>query len=256
MRYAESKTTLSQFGAIKRAVSYRRVSTDEQAEQGTSLASQKKSNYAYAEKNGLKIVADFYDDYTGSSLDRPGLTKARGWLAARKADALIVYDSDRLSREPLHYMLLRDEFNDLGIELHYTQRGRIDLEDDGQMMIEDLQGRFAHQWKKKIVKLTTNGRREKAENGKVMLVRPPYGYTIHKDVDTLSNGKIIVTNRRLVIEPTEAEVIDLIYRLYVVDDYSIRAIAQYLTEKGYKTRGDKNAKYQKKRKPGNGDNRP
>lgn len=234
----------------KRAILYARVSTDEQAATGTSLSSQKSNGYAYAKKNDLEIVSIFSDDFTGSSLNRPGLTKAREWLATGKADALIVYDSDRLSREPLHYMILRDEFNELGIELHYSQRGRIDLKDDGQMIIEDIQGRFAYKWKKKIVELTTNGRREKSKKGNIMLVRAPYGYTIHKDIDTLSNGKIIVTNRALVIEPTEAEVIKLIYQLYVVDGYSIRGIAQHLTKAGYKTRGDKIATYHKKRRPG------
>jgi site-specific DNA recombinase len=120
----DGKSILDNPTVIKRGISLRRVSTDEQAEKGFSLPTQLKEIQAYAAKNSIELVADFYDDFTGSSLDRPGLTGARQWLRTGRADCIICLDSDRLTREPAHYMLLRDEFNSLGVELHYAKRGK------------------------------------------------------------------------------------------------------------------------------------
>lgn len=229
MLYQDSKITLPQFIVRKRAVSYRRVSTDEQADKGFSLSAQTAEIEAYATRNGFEIVADFYDDYTGSSLDRPGLTQARQWLKAGKADVIIALDSDRLTREPAHYMRLRDEFNQHGIELHYAKRGQVNLNDFGQMLVEDFYGRFAHEWKRKLVENCTDGRREKAEQGHVVTHgQPPYGYT-----EQLINGK-----NTLVIDESEADIVRLIFFLYAYEDKGYNLIAQSLTEAGIPTRAD------------------
>jgi DNA invertase Pin-like site-specific DNA recombinase len=130
------------------------------------------------------------------------LTAARQWLKAGKADCLICFDSDRLSREPVHYMILRDELKDLGIELHYSKRGRIDLNDFGAMVGEDIFGRFAYEWKRKLIQLTRDGRREKVLSGNVVIhAHPPYGYAL-ATVDGL---------QMLVIEPGPAEIVRSVF---------------------------------------------
>lgn len=212
---------------MKTGISYRRVSTDEQADKGYSLAQQTKAIEEYAAAHNIKLVDGFYDDYTGSSLDRPGLQSARRKL--KTVDCFICWDSDRLTREPAHYMLLRDELKDLGCELHYANRGRVDLNDFGQMLVEDFYGRFAHEWKRKLIENCTNGRREMAAQGHVVSHgQPPYGYR-----DAVKDGY----NTLEIYEP-EAKVIRLIFRLYTLDDMGYAAIAQELTRRKIPTPSD------------------
>ncbi|MCB0175807.1 MAG: recombinase family protein, partial [Anaerolineae bacterium] len=228
MQQTETKPALPQFKVTKRAVSYRRVSTDEQAN-NYSLSSQQKEIQTYAARNGMEIVADFMDDYTGSSLERPGLTQARRWAKQRRADCIICLDSDRLTRHPTHYIILRDELVELGIELHYTRRGKVNLDDSMSMLIEDFYGRKNEQWKKDIIEATTRGRREKVRQGNVITHgTPPYGYREVKDGD----------KTRLEIYEPEAAIVRRIFNLYVYEEKGYHLITQELTADNIPTRAD------------------
>lgn len=223
-----------------KAISYRRVSTDEQAASGFSLPSQLREIEAYALRNGLELIADYYDDYTGSSLQRPGLDAARDCLKSGEAKAVIALDSDRVTRDPIHYILLRDEFKTNGTELHYAKRGRVDLDDFGQSLVEDFYGRFNHQWKAKLLEATKRGRREMARNGHVVTHgHSIYGYD-EAEIDGLNS---------LVIADEQASVVLMIYRWYAygeAPDYepmSIEAITNELTRLRIPTPTGKYAKW-------------
>lgn len=225
-----------------KAISYRRVSTDEQAASGFSLPSQLREIEAYALRNGLELIADYYDDYTGSSLQRPGLDAARDCLKSGQAKAVIALDSDRVTRDPIHYILLRDEFKTGGVELHYAKRGRVDLDDFGQSLVEDFYGRFNHQWKAKLLEATKRGRREMARNGHVVTHgHSVYGYD-EAEIDGLNS---------LVIADEQASVVLMIYRWYVYGEapdfepMSIETIAKELTRLGIPTPTGRYAKWQR-----------
>lgn len=227
MNTTEPKTVLEQFTVVKRGISYRRVSTDEQADKGFSLPTQLKEIQAYAAKNGIELVKDFYDDFTGSSLDRPGLKAALDYLNTGQANCIICLEADRLTREPGHYLYLRDGFKEWGIELHYAKRGQIDLSDFGQMLVEDFYGRFAAEWKRKLLEACMRGRRGKVEAGNVLSPgRAPYGYRPGLSAE----GKCTLT----IFEP-EARVIRLIFELYVFGDNGAQGIADRLTKEGIPT---------------------
>src|SRR5689334_594675 len=93
---------------IGRAIIYVRVSTDEQAD-NNSLTTQIAACEQYAAQHGYSVVATFQDVMSGAKLDRPGLSKVRELLRMRTIDVLIVYSSDRLTRNLAHSLLLRDE---------------------------------------------------------------------------------------------------------------------------------------------------
>jgi len=40
--------------------------------------------------------------FSGLTLDRPKLTELREWVKRKEIDAVIVYSTDRLSRDPVH----------------------------------------------------------------------------------------------------------------------------------------------------------
>lgn len=212
---------------MKTAVVYRRVSTREQGEYGYSLQAQQTDITAYALAAGYQVVDDISDDESGMILNRPGLNRIRELLHAGRADVLIAHDSDRLSRNPVDYITLRDELARLGVELHYSQRGRVGIGTFGGDLVEDFYGRFAHEWRRKLLENTRNGKRTAAQSGRVIVAkRPPYGYRLDAG--------------RLVIFEPEAVIVRLIFRLYVIDGNSISEIADELTRRNEPTFADLN----------------
>ena len=62
----------------KRAILYARVSTDEQARSGYSLAQQLEALRAYCEREGYKVLEEVQDPgQSGASLERPGMDRIR-----------------------------------------------------------------------------------------------------------------------------------------------------------------------------------
>lgn len=213
----------------QRAIIYARVSTTDQADHGYSLPTQVAESLEYAKRNNLNVVETFQEDESGLILDRPQLTQVRDYLRRGLADALICHKDDRLTRVPTHSVILRDEFELLGIQLHYARYGQVSWDTAGQIK-EDINARIAKEEIDKFVERSRRGKRGKVTEGKIIVAqRPPFGYDL---VDSA-----------LVINEVEAEVIRLIFRLYTIERWSIKRITRYLTEHHVLTSADKNGYY-------------
>ncbi|QDV34043.1 recombinase family protein [Tautonia plasticadhaerens] len=82
-----------------RAVGYVRVSTQEQSQDGVSLASQREKVVGYAALYGLELVAVEEDaGASAKTLDRPALARALALIDRGEADGLLVAKLDRLTR--------------------------------------------------------------------------------------------------------------------------------------------------------------
>jgi DNA invertase Pin-like site-specific DNA recombinase len=82
-----------------KAIAYLRVSTDEQSENGVSLAAQEAKVRAYCELYNIELVDVVSDPgESGKSLERPGIKAALKRLENGEADGLVVAKLDRLSR--------------------------------------------------------------------------------------------------------------------------------------------------------------
>src|SRR5215211_4384457 len=102
----------------KRAILYARVSTDEQARSGYSLAQQIEALRAYATREGYEVLEEVQDPgQSGASLERPGMDRVRDLVAADGVAVVLTQDRDRFSREPAYTYLLRREFEEHGCEL-------------------------------------------------------------------------------------------------------------------------------------------
>ena len=83
-----------------RVTGYIRVSTDEQAREGVSLAAQRERLQAYAVALDLELVAVHEDaGASAKSLDRPALRAALADLDSGRAEGLVVFKLDRLTRD-------------------------------------------------------------------------------------------------------------------------------------------------------------
>jgi site-specific DNA recombinase len=94
----------------KRAILYARVSTDEQARSGYSLAQQLAALREHAAREGYEVLEEIVDaGESGATLERPGLDRVRDLVAAGGVSVVLAQDRDRFSREPAYLYLLREE---------------------------------------------------------------------------------------------------------------------------------------------------
>src|SRR4028118_414573 len=103
---------------LKRAVLYARVSTDEQAKSGYSLAQQMEALRQYTASEGFEVLEEVVDPgQSGASLERPGMDRVRDLVASGGVSVVLAQDRDRFSREPAYSYLLRREFEEHGTAL-------------------------------------------------------------------------------------------------------------------------------------------
>ena len=82
-----------------KVIGYTRVSTEEQANSGVSLAAQEQKLRAYAELYDLQLVEVIEDaGQSAKSLNRPGLQRALELLRGGQAEGILVAKLDRLTR--------------------------------------------------------------------------------------------------------------------------------------------------------------
>lgn len=115
------------------AILYARVSTDEQARHGFSLAAQLEALRAYASDAGLRVVEEVVDaGESGATLLRPGLDHVRDLVRGGSVSVVLAQDRDRLSREPAHLYLLRHELEARGCRLR-ALNDREDASPEGEL---------------------------------------------------------------------------------------------------------------------------
>jgi site-specific DNA recombinase len=77
----------------KLAILYARVSTDEQARSGYSLAQQLEALREYAPREGYEVLQEVQDPgQSGASLERPGVDRVRDLVALALSTGSITYD--------------------------------------------------------------------------------------------------------------------------------------------------------------------
>ena len=96
---------MSSTNGLKRAVLYARVSTDEQARSGYSLAQQLEALRQYAVREGYEVLEEVVDPgQSGASLERLGMDQVRDVVATGGVSVVLVQDRDRFAREPAYLL--------------------------------------------------------------------------------------------------------------------------------------------------------
>jgi len=226
----------------KRTVLYARVSGDDRGNDGRNLISQLDMCRDYAKQQGYVIAAELAEDDRGASgaeIDLPQLNHIRKMAAAGEIDVLTVRELDRLSRNMVKQLIVEDELKRAGVTIEYVIGAYPDTP-EGNLM-KHVRATVAEYEREKITERMMRGRRLRVRMGNVVVHgRPPYGYRL-ADVD----GK-----RALVIDETEAHVVQLIFVWYTIGDgddgpLSMYAIAKRLTQLGVPSRADDDPKIAK-----------
>jgi len=205
-----------------KAAIYCRVSTEDQEREGTSLDSQLEACLIKAHELGYEVPEGFIfrETYSGLALDRPELSQVRELIRNQEIDGLIAYTLDRLSRDPVHFIILQGELERAGVELILVTE-TIDSSDLGKL-ITYIKGYAAKLEAEKIRERTMRGARQRASQGKIPIggTGKLYGYTYMK-------GKGEGQGIR-VINEEEAKWVREIYRWLVEEGLTVNAITYRL----------------------------
>jgi len=155
-----------------RAAIYCRVSTDSQETEGTSLQTQLEACTAYCKGKGYDIAYQFSEVCSGLTLDRPKLNELRELVRTHDVDAVVIHCLDRLSRDPVHGVIVTEELQKHNVSLEAVTE-TVESTDLGKL-ISYVRGYAAKLEAQKIRERTMRGARKRAETGKI-----PIGGTGH-----------------------------------------------------------------------------
>ena len=204
-----------------RVATYTRISTDE-AHQPYSLEAQAQRLAAYvASQDGWTLVREYTDQKSGATLDRPGLRKALREAHADRYDLLLVYRVDRLSRSTRGLAQVLEELDQAGAVFRSATEPFETATPAGRMMVQML-GVFAEFERATIIDRVIAGMERKAARGEWTVGSAPYGYAV-------KDGALVVNQQ-------EAALVPVIFEMYGRQRLGARAIANWLTEHGHRTR--------------------
>jgi site-specific DNA recombinase len=203
-----------------RAVTYARVSGDDSRKEDRNLRSQQTMYQEYCQDRGYSIVAELAEDdrgASGASWDLPELNEALDMARAGKFDVLVTRELDRFARGLAKQLVVEDQFRRYGVEVEYVLE-QYDDTPEGRLS-KNVRAIIAEYEREKTRQRMIRGRRDKVRDGHVMVHgQPPFGY----ERETV-NGKV-----SLVIADKEAEVVRLIFSLYVNEDLTLSGVTNYL----------------------------
>ncbi len=185
----------------RRAILYARVSTEEQAKSGYSLAQQLEALREYAASEGYEVLEEVTDPgQSGASLVRPGMDRMRDLVAAGGVSVVLAQDRDRFAREPAYHYLLTKEFEEYGCKLR-ALNDRGDDTPEGQLT-DDILDTLAKFERAKTAERTRRGLLRKAKEGKVIKgPKPNFGFRFNE------------ANDQLVIHEPEMQIVEKIFRM-------------------------------------------
>jgi site-specific DNA recombinase len=216
-----------------RAALYARVSTEMQEKEQT-IRSQLAAVVRHAEHQGFHTTTALtYTDegYSGSYLDRPALDELRDHAREGRFDVVVVLCPDRLARKYAYQVLLMEELNRTGVEVHFCERPITDSPDD-QLLLQ-IQGAIAEYERAKIAERSRRGRLHRARMGELSPGRLPYGYR--------RNAKRYGGDGKILIDEKEAAMVRQVFGWYAQEETSVYGVVRKLNSSEWKTRTGRDA---------------
>jgi site-specific DNA recombinase len=210
-----------------KAIGYVRVSTDEQAADGVSLAAQEHKIRMYAELYGIELVEVVVDaGQSAKTLDRPGLRRVLDLLRQRKVEGVIVAKLDRLTRSVADLNTLIDTFfcERAGRQL-WSVADSIDTRTAAGRLVLNILGSVGQWERETIAERTRDALQHKKSKGE-RVGTIPLGYRLADD------------GINLVEDADEQEVLRLVRQLRQ-EGLSIRGIVEELNRRGVPTKQGK-----------------
>ena len=232
-----SAEQLAQELTPRRAVSYLRVSTREQArrggrEEGFSIPAQRAANKRKAMSIGAIIGKEFTEGgVSATTTRRPALQAMLRYLeeearAGRPVDYVIVHKLDRLVRNRYDDTTLGKRFDELGVRLVSTSEN-ID-QTPGGLLVHGIMASIAEFYSKNLSNEVKKGMAEKVRNGGC-IGRAPLGY---RNVITTKNGQ---EARIVVVDEVRGPLVAWAFAAYASGEWTLKRLAEELTLRGLTT---------------------
>ncbi|MEJ6010077.1 recombinase family protein [Novosphingobium aquae] len=209
-----------------RCAIYTRKSTEEGLEQAfNSLDAQREACAAYVlsqQHEGWILLPDLYDDVgiSGGTMDRPAMQRLLADVREGKVDVIVVYKVDRLTRRLVDFAKIVEVLDEAGASFVSVTQAFNTTNSMGRLTLNVLLS-FA-QFEREVTgerirdKIAASKRKGMWMGGPV-----PMGYD--------------VVDRKLVINPAEAEMVQQIFKGYLTAQ-TFEALATDLAERGFRSR--------------------
>ncbi|KAF2336313.1 recombinase family protein [Flavobacterium daemonense] len=205
-------------------ITYGRVSTEEQKENGFSLNHQKEMLKRYCDIKEYKILKHYVEDYSAKTFNRPEWKILRDYVKKNKnsIDMLLVTKWDRFSRDSEGAMAVIREFSKMGIIINAIEQP-LDMTIPENKLILAMYLVIPEIENDKIAQRTKDGMRRAKKEG-CFMGKAPFGYSNAKIMEKTSiapnsDSKIVLkafTEVAKGIEPVE------VIRKKIKDDYGLK----------------------------------
>lgn len=219
---------------------YARVSTTRQAENELSIPDQLRQMREWAKANGHLVVQEYVEPGASATDDkRPEFQKmiSNALTKPPSFEGIIIHSLSRFFRDGIEFGMYERRLAKNKVKvISITQPTSDDT--NGEMMRRIICLFDEHQ-SKEISKHVSRSMKENARQGYFNGSRAPFGYQAVATDKAGSRGR---QKKKLEIDQAEAEVVRLIYRLYLEGVsgrlMGLKEIAKYLSEQGYLMRGN------------------
>lgn len=203
-----------------KCVIYIRVSTDEQAKHGYSIAAQQERLEAFCKSQEWEIVEMYVDDgYSAKNLDRPHFQDMMDRIKQGGIDVLLVYRLDRMTRSVLDLYEILNELEKYDCKFRSATEVYDTTNAMGKLFIT-LVAAIAQWERENTAERVRMGMEKKTKLGEWKGGSPPYGYK--------------VVEEKLVVVEDEAKIVKEVFNL--AKTLGFYTIAKQLTTKGIQTR--------------------
>ncbi|UUX33265.1 recombinase family protein [Fundicoccus culcitae] len=194
-------------------VCYARQSTEMQQ----SIPAQLSELEDYAKTNDIQIIASFQDVMSGKNTERNGFQAMKEYIATHSIDVILVWRHDRLARnlKELQNFLLYCQDNETTV---ISINERLSNNKAQDTLLIHLLGAIGEYQLDTIKDNQQIAYRKMHQEGKKVNQSVSFGYRIIDD--------------ELEIIKEEAEIVHLIFQLYVEEDLGYKAIAEHLNNLG------------------------
>jgi len=207
-----------------KAVSYQRVSTDEQTRHGQGLDIQEKEIKDYCKKNNIELLESFVDRGISGANDiskRKGLNDMIQYCKTHKVHQVIVTKMDRLARDTYIQLWVEKELKIYDVQIISVSEDMLNGDDYMTVAMREMVAVFAKLEKNRITDRLISGRRNKAERGHKASGNCPFGYRYQYD----KQGK----NPIVTIDESASQTVKQMFCMYL-QGKSLQAIASHLNE--------------------------
>lgn len=219
---------------MKLGLIYSRVSTEEQAKEGQSIDAQITLCKAYMEQNGFTLATEgIYKDEgkSGSNTNRPGLQDLLLRVSEEKTiEAVFVLDTDRLARNTLDHLKIKNIFKKHKVNLVSISQPMIDDSPEGNFIDVVLAGANALQ--SQITGRKTSKVMEQKIKAGWWAGPAPFGY-----INSINPNPTSQLDKRIVTpHPIDAPLISKMFELHASGSFSIETLTAKMISFGLITK--------------------